>query len=142
MRTNRLPLRVVLVAMAPLLACTGGDAANPSSRTVDTVLVELATAGLVVEDAREADGAALGGGACKRGLVRGVEVTLCRYQDPAAARAAEPAGLTVVGETTGTALARGPLLLVVADRAGKDREGKTIDAVTRAFLQRPARTPS
>jgi hypothetical protein len=70
--------------------------------------------------------------------VDGLGVTLCSYPDEAGAKAAEPAGLAAVGDATGTALSRGRLLLVVADRAKADPTGKTIDRITKVFLQKPA----
>src|SRR5688572_27797899 len=49
---------------------------------------------------------------CKGGLVGGVEVVVCAFATPAAAKAAEPAGLELVGENTGISQARGAVLIV------------------------------
>jgi hypothetical protein len=75
----------------------------------------------------------IGGGSCTRGEVSGVEVTVCEHKDAAAAKAAESAGLAVVGSATGAAIAEGPLLVVVADRKNADPDGKKIDKLTRAM---------
>jgi hypothetical protein len=80
--------------------------------------------------------AALSGGTCKRGEVSGVEVTLCEYPDAARAKKLESVALDLVGDTTGSALAEGKLLLVVADRKSVDKDGKRIDTITRAFRGR------
>ena len=46
---------------------------------------------------------------------------------------AEAAGLLRVGETTGASLSSGKMLLVLADRASTDRDGKKIQAIAHAF---------
>ena len=77
------------------------------------------------------------GDECYLGKVDGLEVTLCRYADAAAAEAARERGLERVGETTGAALPSGRLLLVIADRDRVDPTGRTINKVARAFADRP-----
>jgi hypothetical protein len=131
--------RVALAALAVAFAACGKDEPkDPAARTVDDIFAELSSAGLQAKDVGPADGGALGGGECKAGAVKGIELTVCRYGDEKAAGAAQPAGLARVGEATGAALTHGPLLLVVADRAKADPDGKTINQITRVFRQKPA----
>ncbi len=133
----RLPLAASLaLALALALAACGDDRAPATS--ADGVFATLTSAGLAPESVTDLDGATLGGGACKRGTVAKLEVTACTHPDAAAATKAQPRGLAAVGETTGVALARGPVLLVVADRAAADPSGKTIDKIARTFLGEPA----
>jgi hypothetical protein len=68
--------------------------------------------------------------------VGGVELTLCEYDDESRAKKHEAAGLDLVGEATGSSLAQGKLLLVVADRGNVDKDGKRIDTITRTFRGR------
>lgn len=127
-------------ALAAILALgVGCGADDPADRSADDVLEALGRAGLKVSDAPAVDGATLGGGRCRGALVDGLDVSLCAYPSGGAARAAEPAGLALVGETTGAALARGHLLLVVADRGKVDPAGRKIDLITRIFLGKPPR---
>lgn len=73
------------------------------------------------------------GPTCHSGTVSGVDVVWCAFATDAEAKAAEPKGLTWVGEATGTALASGKQLLAVVDRRAADPSGRTINAVTKAF---------
>lgn len=77
-------------------------------------------------------------GVCKQGKVDAIETILCKYEDAAAARAAQPKGLAHVGETTGLALTAGPRLLIVADREGRDPAGRTINKIATAFRKHEA----
>jgi hypothetical protein len=125
----------LLLGSSALVACAR-EKADPATRTIEDVLTELAVAGLATAGAAPVDGAALGGGECRKGVVAGLDVTLCGYRDEAAARAAQPAGLASVGEATGAALHHGRLLLVVVDPARADPSGKKINQITRIFLQK------
>ena len=70
---------------------------------------------------------------CHRGPISGVDVMICRYDTPESALAAREAGLKQIGETTGTALPSGTLLLVVADRTKADPSGKAINSIAKTF---------
>jgi hypothetical protein len=93
-------------------------------------------AGLQVSAFAAADAKTYGGGTCTGGTVSGVDVVLCKHPDEKAATAARPSGLAAVVETTGSVLARGELLLVIADRRKADPQGKAIDRMTKTFLGR------
>jgi hypothetical protein len=58
---------------------------------------------------------------------------VCTFPTPDDAKAAEPKGLTWVGDTTGTSLARGALLVAVADRRKADPSGRTINTIATTF---------
>jgi hypothetical protein len=73
------------------------------------------------------------GGSCQAGTVSGIDTVLCEFKDDQTAKAAEPKGLEIVGETTGASLAKGRMLLVVADRKDLDPNGRRIDQITRSF---------
>jgi hypothetical protein len=121
-----------------LLAGVGacGDE-NPGAATdPKEVVARWQKAGLEVGAHAVIDKHNLGEASCARGKVGGVETTLCLYASDEAAKAAQPAGLKAVGKTTGAALPRGPMLLVVADRAKADPDGKTINKITKTFLGR------
>ncbi|MEZ4404836.1 MAG: hypothetical protein R3B06_32910 [Kofleriaceae bacterium] len=115
------------VVVAAALGC-GGEAGGD-----DATVAAWRKAGLEVSAMTETPAAPYGASACKAGTVSGVDVVLCSFPTDAAAKAAEEAGLGVVGQATGAALAAGSRLLVVADRRKADPTGRTIDAVTRAF---------
>jgi hypothetical protein len=131
-----LGLGLGLVLGSGSLGCGGAErAAAPAS--VDGVLATLKSAGLAPGAMTTFDGDSLGGATCRRGPVSGIETTLCAFDDPSRAKKHEEAGLALVGEATGAALAEGKVLLIVADRDGIDKDGKTIDRITRAFRGRP-----
>jgi hypothetical protein len=140
MGTRSANLLCLVGALAGALAACGDDPKPPMARTVDDVFAEMTAAGVAAEDVVETDGAAVGGGRCKKGRVSGVEVIACRHETEAAAKAARPTALAALGEATGSAITSGPVLLVAVDRAGSDPAGKVIDGVTRAFLRKPLGT--
>ncbi|HEY4182197.1 MAG TPA: hypothetical protein VGM90_35380 [Kofleriaceae bacterium] len=67
------------------------------------------------------------GADCKQTTVKALEVLLCTYQSPEAAKAAEDPALTWIGEATGAAKASGKVLVAVVDRRKTDPSGKTIN---------------
>ncbi len=77
---------------------------------------------------------ALGDGTCWSGSVAGMDTVLCQYKDRPTARAARKAGLAFVGNTTGVAIDAGVWLLAVSDRKGADPSGKTINQISKIFL--------
>jgi hypothetical protein len=131
----RARLRLLLAVLLLAGACGDDKPAPPTS--VDGFTKALASAGLEPGKLEPVEVAALAGGTCRRGDVSGMEVTLCEYDDPSRAKKLEAKGLEVVGDATGSSLAQGKLLLVVADRKNADKEGRRIDAITRAFRGQP-----
>lgn len=120
---------------AVLCLCACGDS-KPAPESKDDVLNLWSIAGLTVGDHEPLAEHKLGDADCQRGTVGGVETTVCSYATADAAKAAQPAGLDMVGGVTGASLPRGKVLLVVADRNNTDPNGKTIQAVTKSFLGR------
>lgn len=125
-------LAVLIVALLAVTGCKQADR-DGTSGGEDALMAAWKKAGLEVGAFAAIDGGKYGAGKCKEGAVSNVDVVLCAYADDKAAAAAQTAGLDAVGDTTGAAIAVGPRLLVVADRAGKDPEGKTINAMLKAF---------
>ena len=64
---------------------------------------------------------------CQSGTVNGVDVLVCQYAGIDEAKAAEPKGLTWVGEATGMSQATGKVLVAAADRRKADPSGRTIN---------------
>lgn len=64
---------------------------------------------------------------CQTGTVNSVDVLVCQYPTPEAAKAAEPKALEWVGEATGMAQASGKVVVAAADRRKADPSGRTID---------------
>jgi predicted phage tail protein len=64
---------------------------------------------------------------CQGGTVAGVDALLCSFPSPAEAKSAEDQGLTWVGSATGASLARGQVLVMLADRKKADPNGRTIN---------------
>jgi hypothetical protein len=130
-------MRPITLALAVAAAFSwGGCESETASRstTIEGAVAAWKAAGLprVELDADEAP--KLSGGDCRGGAMEGLELALCEYASPEAAREATEAGLKAVGAATGAALANGRLLLIVADRDGADPDGKRINTLTRAFL--------
>jgi hypothetical protein len=125
----------IVILVGIIAAASSSSGASPGSPAADgaaAVIAAWKADGLAVSAFAPRAEATLGGD-CQAGKVGGVDVTLCRYPDPGKASAAVDAGFDAVGATTGTALAQGPMLLVVADRHHADPEGRTIDKLARAF---------
>lgn len=120
--------------LAHVGACSKDDREKgPPAASVAEVLRLWKEAGLEPTVFAKAEEPRLGGAACQQGTIDGIDVLVCEYADEAAARKAEERGLAVVGEATGASLARGKLLLVVADRRNADPNGRRIHQITRAF---------
>jgi hypothetical protein len=66
---------------------------------------------------------------CASGTVNKVEVLVCTFDTPDAAKAAQDLGLQWVGDTTGMSRAKGSLVIAVADRHKSDPNGKTINQI-------------
>jgi len=130
--------RILLAGLA-LVACScSSDKKAPDS--AGEVAGAWREAGLTVSDFTAVKSGDLGG-ECAAGKVDAIEVTLCRYADEAAAEKAQPAGLKKVGDTTGSSVASGRFLLVVADRDKADPEGKVLNQIIQTFRGRAVLVP-
>ena len=78
----------------------------------------------------------VGGGRCRGGNINGLDATLCEFDDVAAAKRAEAAGLAEIRGVTGLALAEGKLLLVLADPKQTDPSGRSMNELAKAFRNR------
>ncbi len=72
------------------------------------------------------------GKSCRTGTVKGLDVAICEYDSPEAAKAATKAGYSWVGATTGSAWVSGSLVIAVADRSKADPSGKTINELMKS----------
>ncbi len=126
-------------ALAVALSGCGDDEATPD--TAGEVAASWREAGLEVSAFRQLPGHELGSGECAQGEVNKVEVTLCRYKSEQEAIAAQPAGLKVVGSTTGSSVPSGKFLLVVADRTKADPDGRSINQIIQTYRGRTALVP-
>lgn len=122
----------IILSVTFLAACGKGKGGDPAGRGVQALVDDWGRAGLASSGFQPLEKAALGG-KCQAGLVADLEVTVCEYSDAAAARGAEPAGLTLVGEATGLSLAAGTRLLVVADRKNADPGGRKTNQIAGIF---------
>lgn len=130
-------MRAALAIALALVAGACEEGKTPAAaKGVDGVVAAWRSAGMTVTAFSPADGARYGKGECKAGQVNGVDAVLCSYKSPEEAKAAQPAALATVGETTGAALAEGSVLMVVADRRKADPEGRTINQATKVFRGR------
>jgi len=120
----------ILVAAFALLVGCSKESESPES---DELARQWESAGLKVADPVPLDDDKLGG-RCQRRDVNGVTAMTCDFASAEAASAARAKGLALVGTHTGTALVSGSRLLVVMDRDGVDREGRTINTLTKAFV--------
>lgn len=134
-----LPLPWLLIA-ALALGCGQDDAkAAPGKGPApddEALIAAWRKAGLEVSALSEVDAAPYAAQRCRGGTVSGVDVVLCSYDTGEDAAAADDAALALLekgGVTTGSALARGKSLLVVADKRKADPSGRTINAITAAF---------
>ncbi|MBA3457888.1 MAG: hypothetical protein H0T42_32700 [Deltaproteobacteria bacterium] len=120
--TPRLVSCVLLVAA---IACDkGGGAAGNGPR--DAVLAAWKKGGQSPSALTAASVPAVGKD-CQSGTVGAIDVLLCVYPTAADAKAAEDAGLTWVGDTTGAAQASGTVLIAISDRRKSDPSGRTIN---------------
>jgi len=120
--------QIVMAVVAGLLVIACGK-----DKSVSHMLQAWKAAGLEPSQFEKADTKL--GGTCQKGQVNGVETLLCEFKDASAAKEAEVKGLELVGETTGASLAKGRMLLVVADRKNADPNGKHIQQITKTFRQ-------
>jgi hypothetical protein len=121
-----------LLATALALACACGK--SDGGATADLVGA-WQQAGLDPTSFQPIDAKALGG-TCRAGKVKGVDATVCEFEDADKAKRAEAAGLAQVGDATGASIAQGKLLLVLADRSKADPSGKNIKEIAKVFRNR------
>ena len=122
---------LIMAAALAALACGKGDSESGSG----AVLAAWAKAGMKpgsFEPTKEG----IGGGRCRGGNINGLDATLCEFDDVAAAKRAEAAGLAEIRGVTGLALAEGKLLLVLADPKQTDPSGRSMNELAKAFRNR------
>ena len=123
--------RVVLGSVIAMLACVGCDSKDAGTASRDAMMKAWNQAGLTSSSFQRVE--VFGSEECTQGTINGVSTTLCAYADETQAQAAQPKGLESVGDDTGTALVNGATLLVVADRASADPQGRVINRITKIF---------
>lgn len=80
-------------------------------------------------------GEKLPGGKCQAGKVSGLETTVCVFDSAEKAGQAEDAGWNLVGNTVGSTVVSGKLVLVIADPRKEDPTGRRINALVKTFQQ-------
>ncbi|WP_163991376.1 hypothetical protein [Pyxidicoccus caerfyrddinensis] len=80
-------------------------------------------------------GEKLPGGKCQAGKVSGLDTTVCVFDNAEKAKQAEEAGWTLVGNTVGSTVVSGKLVLVIADPRKEDPTGRRINALVKTFQQ-------
>ncbi len=128
---------IILLATALLAcACSKSGASKVERSSLDEAAVALAKKGLAPDKLDEVRLASVPARTCRAGAVHDLDLILCELDEGVEPKKAEEAGLKVVGETTGTALASGRVLLILADRRGADPSGKRMNEIARAFAGR------
>jgi hypothetical protein len=126
-----MPLAITL----GLVAAAGCHKAPPPNAGLDDMHAALGSAGLKLEGFAPADGHQCASNHCLGGRIEGLDALECEYADEAAARAAKKhCEAWIAGAVTGVAIERGRVLLVLADRAHADPNGKTIHKISQTFL--------
>jgi hypothetical protein len=119
---------IVIISALFLFACE-----SKSEAPKNEAVAKLEAAGLKAEGLADAAGM-IAGAQCQQGKIDGIDAAICQFPDDASAKAAEQSSLGWVGEAhSGTAVASGRALLVLADRGKTDPTGKRIDEITKAF---------
>ncbi len=121
----------VVVAAGCSVSCGKGTPVGNAAR--EAVLEAWKKEGLAASKLTPATTAA--GKDCQAGTVGAIDVLLCVYPTDGEAKAAQDAGLSWVGETTGLAQARGTVLIALADRKNSDPSGKTINRLMKLASQ-------
>lgn len=78
-------------------------------------------------------GEKLPGGKCQAGKVSGLETTVCVFDSTEKAQQAEDAGWKLVGNSVGSAVVSGKMVLVIADPRKEDPTGRRINALVKAY---------
>ncbi|MCP3137924.1 hypothetical protein [Pyxidicoccus xibeiensis] len=118
MRRAAFPLMALLVA-----GCSSG---------VDEVVAAWKAAGESPSAFTDA-GEKLPGGKCQAGKVSGLEATVCTFESTEKAQQAEEAGWKLVGNSVGSTVVSGKLVLVIADPRKEDPSGRRINTLVKAF---------
>ncbi len=113
------------LAIVLLLAAACGKGGDKSDSPRDKLLDTWKGAGLAPSSFTSAQTNV--GTDCALGMVSGLEILLCVYHSPTEAQSAEAAGYTWIGTNTGSAQAKGLVLVAIADRKKADPSGKTIN---------------
>lgn len=129
-------LRCALGLALAITAVGCGDDEPATGASPREVFASWTEAGFDLKDLVPIEEHDFGKAVCRHGPVSGVEVTICLYENDGAASVARSGGLAKVGNATGSALVRGRMMLVIADREKADPDGKTINKLTRIFLGR------
>jgi hypothetical protein len=120
--------RTLILTIALLAPACGRE-----SKSAYQVVQAWKAAGLQPSEFNKADTRL--GGKCQAGTVNDIDTLLCEFKDETEAKQAQEKGLEIVGDTTGASLAKGRMLLVVADRKNSDPNGKRIKDITNTFRQ-------
>ncbi len=119
-------------------AMAGGNALIPTAPagSQQAVIAAWDRAGLDPGGFGPVDGSRLGGD-CTSGAIRGVEVTLCEFDDDTSAHKAKSRARKLIGSAKGKAIAHGSLLLAVADRMRADSAAETMAVIAAVFEKTP-----
>jgi hypothetical protein len=126
-------MRALLLCVAAL-AAVGCKKSPAGGAGLDQVNESFNSAGLKVEPFVPTDAARYNASRCLSGRIEGVEALLCEYGSPETAKLGHPAGEEwIATANTGVAVESGRVMLVLADRARVDPNGRAITRITRAF---------
>ncbi len=114
-------MRLALVLLVAA-ACGGTKADKP-----DAAIDAWKKGGLDVSEFKSTNSTV--GKDCSTGTVSKIDVLICRFETPDAAKTAQDLGLQWVGDTTGMSQARGLLVIAAADRRKTDPSGRTINQI-------------
>ena len=117
-------MRLALVGLLVVAACGGSNGSS------DAVIAAWKAGGLAPSAFTAVKDSPVGKD-CKAGTVNNVDVMVCTYPTADAAKAAQDLGLQWVGDTTGIATPKGPLLILAADRKKADPKGDTINKLVK-----------
>jgi hypothetical protein len=118
-------VRLALALLLAATACGKGSGAAGGSGARDDVIAAWKKGGLTPSAFAPATVAV--GKDCQSGTVGAIDVLLCVYPTADEAKKSEEAGLTWVGDATGSAQASGTTLIAIADRRKSDPSGRTIN---------------
>ena len=121
-------MRTIMVVIAAVALAACSKSGSDKSATPRDKVLEAWKAGKIEPTAMAAAQVAVGKD-CQSGRVEAIDVLICNFASPAEAKAAEDAGLAWVGQATGASQARGPALVVVADRKKSDPNGRLINSL-------------
>jgi hypothetical protein len=128
-------MRTLLLAALACAIAAGCSKKGPTGGAgLDTVNESFNSAGLKLDPFVPTDAGRFSATRCMTGRIEGVDAVLCEYGSAEAAQLGRKAGEDwIAGAVTGTALQRDRTLLVLADRARADPNGKSIHKIALAF---------